>query len=108
MNGALCNIIPTNKPCAAIIKNTKANKDVGLTVTRIFATFLNDNGIQTGIHYPIPCHLQKSYEFLGISEGAFPVSENWANEILSLPMSEQLKEEEIKYISEKVKEFFIM
>jgi dTDP-4-amino-4,6-dideoxygalactose transaminase len=69
-------------------------------------SFLQENKIFTGIHYPIPCHLQKAYSFLGYKRGDFPVSEKYANEVLSLPMSEQLKEDEIKYVSEKIKEFF--
>lgn len=68
--------------------------------------FLNENGIQTSIHYPIPCHLQHSYKFMGYKEGDFPVSEMLSKEILSLPMSEQLKEDDIIYIAEKVREFF--
>ncbi|MDO9575447.1 MAG: DegT/DnrJ/EryC1/StrS family aminotransferase, partial [bacterium] len=39
-------------------------------------------------------------------KGDLPVSEKYANEVLSLPMSEQLKEDEIKYVSEKIKKFF--
>lgn len=68
--------------------------------------FLNQNGIETGLHYPIPCHLQKAYKFLGYKEGDFPVSERYSKEILSLPMSEQLQEVEIKYVSEKIREFY--
>lgn len=69
--------------------------------------FLKRNGISTGLHYPIPCHLQNAYKFLGYKKGNFPVSEKYSNEILSLPMSEQLKEEEVKYVSEKIKEFYM-
>ncbi|HEY2934579.1 MAG TPA: DegT/DnrJ/EryC1/StrS family aminotransferase [Acidobacteriota bacterium] len=46
--------------------------------------------ISTGIHYPIPLHLQKAYRTLGYKEGDFPVSEKAASEILSLPMYPQL------------------
>ena len=68
--------------------------------------FLNDNGIQTSIHYPIPCHLQHSYKFMGYKEGDFSVSEMLSKEILSLPMSEQLKEDDIIYIAQKIRDFF--
>jgi len=68
--------------------------------------FLDNNHIQTGIHYPIPCHLQKAYDYLNYKIGDFPITEKLANEIISLPMSEQLKEKEVKYVSEKIKEFF--
>ncbi len=68
--------------------------------------FLKDNQIYTGMHYPIPCHLQNAYKKLGYKKGDFPVSEKYTDEVLSLPMSEQLKEDEIKYVSEKIKEFY--
>jgi len=68
--------------------------------------FLSHHNIETGIHYPIPCHLQKAYDYLNYKIGDFPVTEKLSNEVISLPMSEQLKEEEVKYVSEKIKEFF--
>ncbi|MCK4296461.1 MAG: DegT/DnrJ/EryC1/StrS family aminotransferase [Candidatus Marinimicrobia bacterium] len=58
------------------------------------------------INYPIPCYLQNSYKFLGYKEGDFPITVNYANEILSLPMSEHLREEEIEYVAQKIKEFY--
>ena len=70
------------------------------------ANFLKEKEVFTGIHYPIPCHLQKAYSDLGYKKGDFPVAEKYAEEILSLPMSEQLKEEEIKYVANTIKEFF--
>ncbi|NQV18390.1 MAG: DegT/DnrJ/EryC1/StrS family aminotransferase [Armatimonadetes bacterium] len=68
--------------------------------------FLGNNHIQTGIHYPIPCHLQKAYDYLNYKIGNFPITERLANEIISLPMSEQLNKEEIKYVSEKIREYY--
>ncbi|GAB4538982.1 MAG: DegT/DnrJ/EryC1/StrS family aminotransferase [Pleurocapsa sp.] len=59
---------------------------------------LAEAGIQTGIHYPIPCHLQPAYKFLGYKENDFPNSEVLANQILSLPMYPGLNEEQIKYV----------
>lgn len=67
---------------------------------------LNDNGIQTGIYYPIPLHLQKAYSYLGHKLGDFPNAEKQAQEILSLPMWPYIKDEQIEYISSKIKEFF--
>jgi dTDP-4-amino-4,6-dideoxygalactose transaminase len=49
-------------------------------------TSLKDDGIGTGIHYPIPLHMQKAYRSLNYSRGDFPVSEKAAADILSLPM----------------------
>ncbi|MGH9407503.1 MAG: DegT/DnrJ/EryC1/StrS family aminotransferase [Terriglobia bacterium] len=51
---------------------------------------LSQAGIGTGIHYPIPLHLQKAYENLGFRRGDFPVAEEAASEVLSLPMYPQL------------------
>lgn len=67
--------------------------------------FLAQNEIFTGIHYPIPCHLQKAYVDLNYPRGSFPVTEQYADEIISLPMSEQLHEDEIAYVAEKIREF---
>ena len=49
-------------------------------------TDLAARGIQTGVHYPIPLHLSKAYEALFLRPGDFPVAEQAAAEILSLPM----------------------
>lgn len=68
--------------------------------------FLNENGIATGIHYPIPCHLQKAYSNMNLRKGSMPVSEKIAEEIISLPMSEQLQEAEIDFICKKILAFF--
>ena len=53
---------------------------------------LKHAGIGTGIHYPIPLHLQKAYVHLNYSPGDFPVAERVATEIVSLPMYRQLTE----------------
>lgn len=67
--------------------------------------FLVNNKIYPGIHYPIPIHLTNAYRYLGYEKGSFPVTEKLSNEILSLPMFPELREEEIVYICEKIKEF---
>jgi dTDP-4-amino-4,6-dideoxygalactose transaminase len=64
---------------------------------------LGDQDIQTGIHYPIPVHLQKAYESLGYKEGDFPVTERVANEQLSLPMFAELKPEEVERVAAAVR-----
>jgi dTDP-4-amino-4,6-dideoxygalactose transaminase len=60
---------------------------------------LQEQGIQTGIHYPIPVHLQPAYADLGYQPGDFPNSELAANEVLSLPMYAELSEEQVKVVS---------
>lgn len=56
---------------------------------------LNEQGIQTGIHYPIPVHLQPAYSDLGYKPGDFPHSEQAAKEVFSLPMYAELKPAQI-------------
>jgi len=56
---------------------------------------LAEAGVQTGVHYPIPVHLQPAYRDLGYSAGEFPVSERVAGEVLSLPMFPELTPEQI-------------
>jgi UDP-2-acetamido-2-deoxy-ribo-hexuluronate aminotransferase len=62
----------------------------------------SDNAIPTGIYYPIPLHLQKVFEYLGHREGDFPVSEQASKEIMALPMSAFLSNEEQDYIIDTV------
>jgi dTDP-4-amino-4,6-dideoxygalactose transaminase len=62
-------------------------------------------GIGTGIHYPIPLHLQKAYEHLGYQKGDFPVTERVASEIVSLPMFPQLTQDQQNQVAHSVKEF---
>src|SRR5664279_2684133 len=61
-------------------------------------------GIGTGIHYPIPLHLQKAYRNLGYSKGDFPAAERVASEVLSLPMFPQLDGNDQAIIAHKLKE----
>jgi dTDP-4-amino-4,6-dideoxygalactose transaminase len=69
--------------------------------------YLADNGINTGLHYPIPLHLQNAYSNRGFKRGDFPVTEKVASEILSLPMFPQLSEGQTLYVAETIKQFFI-
>jgi len=65
---------------------------------------LQDKGIRTLIHYPIPIHLQACYKELNYKKGDFPVSEKCCSEILSLPMYPELEEKEIGYVVEALRE----
>jgi dTDP-4-amino-4,6-dideoxygalactose transaminase len=55
-------------------------------------------GIQTGIHYPIPCHLQPAFSYLGYQQGDFPQAEKLSKQILSLPMYPGLSSSQIKEV----------
>jgi dTDP-4-amino-4,6-dideoxygalactose transaminase len=66
---------------------------------------LKARGIETGIHYPIPLHLQPVYENLGYKRGDFPHAEKAANEILSLPIYPELTDAQVEMIVQAVKEF---
>jgi len=65
---------------------------------------LADAKIDTGIHYPIPLHLQKAYEGFGFKKGDFPVTEKVASEILSLPMYPQLQAAAQARVVQKIQE----
>jgi dTDP-4-amino-4,6-dideoxygalactose transaminase len=59
---------------------------------------LHENGIEAGIHYPIPPHLSDACKELGYSRGAFPITEKLCQEILSLPMYAELTEDQARYV----------
>ncbi|NTW50234.1 MAG: DegT/DnrJ/EryC1/StrS family aminotransferase [Chlorobiales bacterium] len=61
-------------------------------------------GISTGIHYPLPLHMMKAYEHLGYKASDFPVSAEYAPQVLSLPMYAELSEAEIEYVAKMIKE----
>ena len=59
---------------------------------------LHDKGIETGVHYPIPLHLQPAYQFLGLGMGALPVTEAAATQVLSLPMYPEMTRQMLETI----------
>jgi len=66
---------------------------------------LEKNGIETGVHYPVPIHLQTPYrQEYGYMEGAFPLSESLSNEVLSLPMYPTLQEDDVVRICSILKD----
>jgi dTDP-4-amino-4,6-dideoxygalactose transaminase len=67
--------------------------------------YLKEAQIGTGIHYPIPLHLQKAYVSLNYSPGDFPVAERVAPEIVSLPMFPQLTEAQQARVVEEILAF---
>ncbi len=69
--------------------------------------FLESRGIGTGLHYPLPLHLQAAYHHLGGKLGAFPVAERAAGEIMSLPMFPEMTSDQIDQVVDALAEFFV-
>lgn len=67
--------------------------------------YLEANGIQTQIHYPIPPHLAECYLYQGHKKGSFPIAENYADTVLSLPMYANMTKEEQDYVIEVLNNF---
>lgn len=67
-----------------------------------FQKYLSERGIQTVIHYPIPPHLAECYQYLGHKAGDYPVAEHMAKTVLSLPMFNGMREEEVQYVVDLV------
>ena len=68
--------------------------------------FLLKNGIDAKIHYPVPMHLQPAARQFGYKAGDFPVCERICGSVISLPVHEFITEEQIKYVAQKIKEFY--
>ena len=68
--------------------------------------FLNQNGVEAKVHYPIPVHLQEAARSLGYKRGDFPVCEEDCRNIITLPAHQHLTDEEIEYTIEQVRSFY--
>jgi len=67
--------------------------------------FLQEHGVSTGIHYPVPVHLQEACANLGLGVGSFPVAERLASEIVSLPMFAGITDSEVDRVCETLQEW---
>ncbi|MDX9869700.1 MAG: DegT/DnrJ/EryC1/StrS family aminotransferase [Candidatus Cloacimonadales bacterium] len=70
-----------------------------------FQEYLLENGIATQCHYPIPPHLSEAYGYLGYKLGDYPITESYANSVVSLPLYDGMTDQEIEYVIEKVNGF---
>ena len=70
-----------------------------------FQSYLKDNEIETVIHYPIPPHLSKAYEYLGYKKGDYPITEKYAETVLSLPLYNGMTDEEQSYVIEVINKY---
>jgi dTDP-4-amino-4,6-dideoxygalactose transaminase len=68
--------------------------------------FLKDNGVGVVIHYPVPVHLQPSYADLGYKKGDMPITEAYADSIVSLPIFPELTNEQVDIVVAAVKKFY--
>lgn len=67
--------------------------------------YMKDNNIYCQIHYPIPPHLSEAYEYLGFKRGSFPISEQYSDEVVSLPLYNCMTDEEINYVIDVINSF---
>ncbi|MCK4304436.1 MAG: DegT/DnrJ/EryC1/StrS family aminotransferase [Candidatus Eisenbacteria sp.] len=65
---------------------------------------MEERGIRTQVHYPIPIHLQEAYRYLGYRAGAFPQAEAWCLETLSLPFSPAMSENDLSLVTDALAE----
>lgn len=70
------------------------------------ARHLNEHGIATGLHYPVPLHLQPCFKHLNYPKGSMPVAEDLAENGLSLPIYPELTNEQVTFIADTIKRFF--
>jgi dTDP-4-amino-4,6-dideoxygalactose transaminase len=68
--------------------------------------YLKDKGIGSEIYYPLPMHLQNCYKDLGHTKGSFPISEQAAEQVLSLPIYAELAESQLTYVVDSIAEFY--
>ena len=70
----------------------------------LLKSFLNSNGIETGIHYPISLSMLKAYKYLNQEENT-KIANNISSQIISLPIGETLNVDQVKYVCGKINEF---
>lgn len=69
---------------------------------------LQDAGVATGLHYPVPIHLQPAYQELGYKRGDFPITEAYAETILSLPIFPELDDQKVAYVVDLIQGYFAL
>lgn len=67
--------------------------------------YMDEKGIGTIIHYPIPPHLSEAYQYLGMKEGSLPITEKYAKSVLSIPLYNGMTDEELTYVIKTINEF---
>ena len=67
--------------------------------------YLDDRNIGTIIHYPIPPHLSEAYQYLGLKEGDLPITDNYANTVLSISLNNGMTDDELYYVINTINAF---
>lgn len=91
-------ILPENHPSRHLYVLHTARRDA-------LADHLKARNIQTGLHYPLPLHLQECYAHLQLHRGSFPVAERLAQELISLPLYPEMTQNQIRQVVEGVLSF---
>jgi len=100
-----------NLPLEILEENSEGDQFYHLFVVKTnkrdkLAQYLNMFGVTTGIHYPICVHLTKAFLGLGYKNGSFPVSEEAAKKVLSLPLYPQMTDDTVMHVASALKKFF--
>jgi len=95
-----------------VLPNTRSGAEhvwhlfvVMIKCRNVFQKYLLEKSIKTQIHYPIPPHLSGAYAHLGYKKTDFPLTEDYANEVLSLPLYNFMRDEELDYVINSINEF---
>jgi dTDP-4-amino-4,6-dideoxygalactose transaminase len=72
-----------------------------------FMKYMNEHQVFPGLHYPVPCHLQKAYEDLGYKKGDFPHSEYLAEHCVSLPIYAELEDGELQHVIDTINKYAV-
>mgnify|MGYP004630786877 CR=1 FL=1 len=91
-------VMPDAEPVWHIFAIRSARRDA-------LEAYLNENGIGTNKHYPIPMHMQQCYADMGIAEGTLPIAEEISRTELSIPMYYGMTDEEIAYVIDRINAF---
>lgn len=95
--------VPTERPYARHVYHLYV---IRVSRRDALRAWLKERGIESGIHYPLPIHLQEACADLRLAPGSFPHAERAAEEILSLPMHPELTVDQISYVCQTIRDFF--
>lgn len=98
-------VLPRQRPGCSCVYHQYVIRSRDREMRDKLICYLDDRGIGTIIHYPIPPHLSEAYEYLGYQKGSLPITEHYADTILSIPMYNGYTEEEQEYVIKALNEF---